>query len=103
MANASAPDLTVRLTPNLILSTPVLAEAGTFGYGEEIAGLADCSSLGAVITPTVTVAERLGHPMPRTAEASAGLLHALGLPNPGLSFFVADRLPELSALACLVV
>src|SRR5258708_666982 len=95
--------LAARLTPNLTLPTPVLAAAGTFGYGEEIADLADCGSLGALITPTVTVEARLGHPMPRTAEAPARLLHALGLPNPGLTVFLAERLPRLLALSCPVI
>jgi dihydroorotate dehydrogenase (NAD+) catalytic subunit len=95
--------LTARLTPNFTLPNPVLAASGTFGYGEEIADLADCGTLGALITPTVTREPRLGHAPPRTAEAAAGLLHALGLPNPGLSAFLAERLPRLSALPCPII
>src|SRR5262245_49752464 len=95
--------LITRLTSNLMLPTPVLAASGTFGYGEEIADLADCAALGALITPTLTAKARPGLRMPRTAETAAGLLHALGLPNPGLSAFLSGQLPRLSALPCPVI
>jgi dihydroorotate dehydrogenase (NAD+) catalytic subunit len=103
-AKASAsPDLTTALHPGLTLSCPFVAASGTFGYGEEVADLADPGSLGALITPTLTIAARPGNPMPRTAEASAGLLHAVGLPNPGLKAFLSERLPRLRALSCPVI
>jgi len=38
---------------------------------------------------------RPGNPMPRTVEVSAGMLHALGLPNPGLTGFISETLPTL--------
>jgi dihydroorotate dehydrogenase (NAD+) catalytic subunit len=101
--NAASPDLTTALHPDLTLSCPIVAASGTFGYGEEIADMADPASLGALITPTLTVDARPGNPMPRTAEASAGLLHAVGLPNPGLKAFLSERLPRLRALSCPVI
>lgn len=97
------PDLTTHLGPNLTLATPVIAASGTFGYGEEIADLADCGSLSALITPTLTLQPRRGNAMPRTAEASAGLLHATGLPNPGLEAFIGAYLPGLRALPCPLI
>lgn len=97
------PDLTPPLGPKLALRVPVLAASGTFGYGEEIADLADCGALGALITPTVTSEACSGNLMPRTMETPAGLLHALGTPNPGLKMFLADRLPRLNALPCPVI
>jgi dihydroorotate dehydrogenase (NAD+) catalytic subunit len=103
LPDPASPDLTARLGPNLTLSGPVLAASGTFGYGEEIADLADCGSLGALITPTLTLQARRGNPIPRTAEASAGLLHAIGLPNPGLEAFLTTHLPRLCALPCPVI
>ncbi len=101
--NRVLPDLTTRLAANLTLASPILAAAGTFGYGVEAAELADCRRLGALITPTLTLEARPGNPMPRTAEAHAGLLHALGLPNPGLRAFLTERLPGLRALPCPVI
>ncbi len=87
----------------LILSAPFLASAGTFGSGKELADLADYSALGAVTTPTLTVAPRSGSPMPRTADVTAGLLHATGLPNPGLEMFLETKLSALRALPCPVI
>lgn len=96
-------DLTTRLSPSLILPSPILAASGSFGYGEESADLADCRTLGALITPTLTHSPRTGNPMPRTVETAAGLLHSLGLPNPGLQAFLAHRMPALRALPCPVI
>ncbi len=88
-------DLTTRLTATLTLPSPVLAAAGAFGYGTEVGDLTEGAGMGALITPTLTLAPRPGNPMPRTAEATAGLIHALGLPNPGLETFLRERLPLL--------
>jgi dihydroorotate dehydrogenase (NAD+) catalytic subunit len=101
--SAVVPELTASLSANLTLPTPIVAAAGTFGYGTEIADMADCRALGALITPTLTLNARLGNPPLRTAEASAGLIHAIGLPNPGLKVFLKDYLPGLSALPCPVI
>lgn len=94
----AVPDMRVSLGNKLALPGPVLAASGGFGYGDEIRDLADTASLGGLITPTITVLPRAGNPMPRTAEVSAGLLHSLGWPNPGLTCFLSDRLPALASL-----
>jgi dihydroorotate dehydrogenase (NAD+) catalytic subunit len=75
--------------------TPVLAASGTFGYGQEVLDLADGTDLGGLMTPTLTVHPKAGNPMPRTVEAHSGMLHALGLPNPGLESFVREIAPAL--------
>jgi dihydroorotate dehydrogenase (NAD+) catalytic subunit len=93
-------ELTTQIGPRLTLPTPVLAAAGAFGYGSELTDLANPARLGALITPTLTLQPHAGNPMPRTAEATAGLLHAAGLPNPGLEGFVAAILPGLRTLGC---
>lgn len=41
--------------------------------------------------------------MPRTAEASAGFLHANGLPNAGLEVFLKTHLPALVQLGCPLI
>ncbi len=101
--DSTPPDLTTCLGPKFTLPHPVLTASGAFGYGDELAGLSDPAQLGALITPTLTLQARLGNPVPRSAEASAGLLHAAGLPNPGLEEFLTARLPGLRALPCPVI
>ncbi len=96
-------EMTTTVTERLILRSPVLAAAGTFGYGTEVDDLAECGQFGALITPTLTFGQRSGNPMPRTAEATAGLLHSLGLPNPGLEVFAREYVPKLRSLSCPVV
>lgn len=88
---------------SLMLSTPIIASAGTLGNGNELADLVDYSTLGALTTPTITVTPRTGSPMPRTADVTAGLLHATGLPNPGLETFLEQNLPVLRMLPCPVI
>jgi dihydroorotate dehydrogenase (NAD+) catalytic subunit len=88
-------EMTTKLTSALVLRSPVLAASGTFGYGTEVRDLSDSKELGALITPTLTVNARTGNPMPRTVEAHSGMLHALGLPNPGLESFVREIAPSL--------
>src|SRR5205807_2592071 len=96
-STGSPPDLSVSLCKGLEFRTPVIAASGGLGYGEEVADLADVAALGGLITPTLSLAPRAGNPMPRTAETTAGLLHSLGWPNPGLARFLSDRLPGLLA------
>lgn len=101
--NLSPPSLTTLLGTALTLPTPVVAASGTLGFGEEVAEMVDWSRVGAIITPTLTLHPRPGNPMPRTAETSAGLLHALGLPNPGIDAFLTTSLPRMRALPCPVI
>ena len=97
------PELRVALGSRLTLATPVMAASGGFGYGDEVCDLADTAVLGALITPTITMSPRAGNPMPRTAETSAGLLHSLGWPNPGLTCFLSELLPRMQTLPCHVL
>ncbi|WP_269148099.1 hypothetical protein [Chthonomonas calidirosea] len=81
----------------------VLAASGSLGWGDTLEGLVEAHRLGGFITPTLTLPPREGNPMPRTAEASAGFLHANGLPNPGLERFLDEHLPRLRALGCPLI
>ena len=96
-------DLSIRLTPTCTLSSPVLIASGSLGFADTIEGAVDLEGAGAFITPTLTLLSRQGNPMPRTVEVSAGLIHANGLPNPGLSAFVQEDLPRLLSLPCPLI
>lgn len=79
----------------LRLASPVLAAAGCFGTGRELAGLADLHKLGAIVTRSVTLRPSKGSPGPRMAETPSGLLSSVGYQNPGVEAFLADELPRL--------
>ena len=88
------PDLRVTLG-SLTLANPILAAAGTFGYGVEFSRAVRLERLGALITKTLTLEARAGHPPPRVVETPAGMLNAVGLQNIGLDAFLREKLPEL--------
>lgn len=83
---------------------PVMVASGTFGYAEEFADLIDLDALGAIVTKSITLKERPGHPPPRTCETPAGMLNAIGLANVGVDRFIDEKLPYLKKLktACIV-
>ena len=77
------------------LDNPVIPASGTFGYGYEFAELYDINCLGAFSFKGTTRAPRFGNPTPRIAEASAGMLNAVGLQNPGVEKVISEELPKL--------
>ena len=82
----------------LTLRSPVLVAAGCGGTGRELLpylGADGLAALGGFVTRTITLDPRPGGPAPRVVETPAGLLHATGLPNPGLEPFLATELPWL--------
>ncbi len=87
-----------RLSVNLCgieLDNPVIPASGTFGYGYEFAELYDINILGTFSFKGTTLAPRYGNPTPRIAEASAGMLNAVGLQNPGVDAVISEELPKL--------
>jgi dihydroorotate dehydrogenase (NAD+) catalytic subunit len=85
--------LAVDLGRGLELETPILAAAGTFGYGAEYAELVDLDRGGAVVTRSVTRKPRTGNAPPRIAETPGGLLNGIGIQNPGIDA-VLERYEE---------
>jgi dihydroorotate dehydrogenase (NAD+) catalytic subunit len=83
-------ELEVDLGRGLVLRNPVIAAAGPFGYGAEVADLVDLERLGGLVTRGTTLKPRGGHPGPRLAELPAALLVGVGLQNPGVDM-VLDR------------
>ena len=86
------PDLSVSLC-GIELSNPVIPASGTFGYGREFAELYDIDILGTFSFKGTTLRPRLGNPLPRIAEAPAGMLNAVGLQNPGVDRVISEELP----------
>lgn len=79
----------------LTFANPVLCASGTFGYGQEFAGLCELSRLGGLVTKGISLEPRPGNPPPRICETAAGMLNAIGLENVGLAAFVRDKVPFL--------
>jgi dihydroorotate dehydrogenase (NAD+) catalytic subunit len=95
-------DLTARVGP-LTLKNPLIAASGCFGYGVEYADVVDLSTLGAIVSKGLFLAEREGHPAPRIVETPAGMLNAIGLQGIGVHRFIAEKLPELRARGATVI
>ncbi len=74
---------------------PIMTASGCCGYGEELAAVFPLSRLGALVTKSITLHPRLGHPPPRTAETASGMLNAIGLANVGVDRFIAEKIPFL--------
>ncbi len=55
-------------------------------------------SLDAFVTKTVTPLPRRGNEPVRIAETDAGMLNSIGLENPGMDAFLAEKLPALAEL-----
>jgi len=88
-------DLSVRLC-GIELDNPVIPASGTFGYGYEFAELYDINCLGTFSFKGTTLEARAGNPLPRIAEANAGMLNAVGLQNPGVDRVIREELPRLA-------
>jgi len=75
---------------------PVLLASGTAGFGREVSRVIDLEALGGIVTKAVTPEARRGHPAPRVAEFTGGMLNAVGLANPGLAAVREHELPLLA-------
>jgi len=90
---AKPPRFSVTLA-GIHLRTPLVAASGIWGYGEEQVRSPQLRHLGAFVLKTTTLRPRAGNPPgARTVETPAGLVNSIGLENPGLEAFVAQKLP----------
>ncbi len=95
-------DLRVELA-GLRLKNPVLAAAGTFGYGVEFAEQVDLNRLGGLVTKGLSAQPMEGSPPPRLCETPAGMLNAVGLQNVGVRSFIQEKLPALRRFDTVVL
>lgn len=77
------------------MATPILAASGPFACGHQYRELVDFEALGGLIVKGVSLEPWPGNPPPRLVETPSGMLNAIGLQNPGLSYFIANDLPLL--------
>ena len=88
---------------SLSLAGPVMTAAGCTGDCVRFARSGWLDGIGAAVTHSLTVHSRRGWPQPRVVEASAGVLYASGLPNPGLNATLRSTAAAWSTLAVPVI
>lgn len=79
----------------LKFKNPVIAAAGTFGYGVEFEDIVALDKLGGFVVKGLSREPMAGNPPPRLFETAAGMLNAIGLQNIGATAFVQEKLPLL--------
>ena len=85
------------------MKSPLLTASGTFGYGNDLIDLIDITKIGAIVTKTITLEERLGNPQPRIAEVASGMLNTIGLQNIGIKKFTETKLDEILKLKVPII
>src|SRR3954449_10118840 len=96
------PDLSVSFA-GITFKNPVIAAAGTFGYGIEFEDIVTLEKLGGFVTKGLSREPMVGNPPPRLFETAAGMLNAIGLQNIGARAFIEEKLPHLVAKKNVVV
>lgn len=87
----------------LLLNNPVLVASGTFGYGDDCAGLTDVNQLGGIVTKSLSLKPRDGNSPVRIVETASGMLNSIGLANIGVKKFIEEKLPFLRALSTRII
>src|SRR3981081_1829231 len=101
-ATSRKPDLSVSFA-GISFKNPVIAAAGTFGYGIEFEDIVTLEKLGGFVTKGLSREPMVGNPPPRLFETAAGMLNAIGLQKLGARSFIEEKLPKLAAKKNVVV
>ena len=98
-APAPETDLALSVTlAGITFPTPILSAPGPLEFGRQVQAVYDLRAFGGLVTKSVTLEPRPGHPAPDVVETAAGWLNAIGLRNPGLAGFIMHDLPFLRTL-----
>ena len=101
-ATSRKPDLSVSFA-GITFKNPVIATAGTFGYGIEFEDIVTLEKLGGFVTKGLSREPMVGNPPPRLFETAAGMLNAIGLQNIGARAFIDEKLPKLAQKKNVIV
>jgi dihydroorotate dehydrogenase (NAD+) catalytic subunit len=82
-------DLGVRLG-NTILTSPLVAAAGTVGSVVDFVDTIDFSFYGAAVAKSVSLEPWEGRSAPRLAHSGSGMLNGIGIQNPGIESWLHD-------------
>jgi len=83
---------------NVTFKNPVTVASGTFGHAERYYSLEEVKRLGAIVPKTVTLQAQVGNPPVRIFETPSGMINAIGIENPGIDVFLAQKLPALKKI-----
>ncbi|MBN8597511.1 MAG: dihydroorotate dehydrogenase [Planctomycetes bacterium] len=89
--------LTLQLA-GMTLGSPLILAAGTSGYLDELADVAELSAaggVGAIVTKSITREPREGNATWRIIEHRTGMMNAIGLANVGLEKFKSEIVPRI--------
>lgn len=80
--------------PGLNLKNPIMNSSGAVYFGlEDMYGI---EKTGALVTKTITMAQRAGNPQPWVINITSGVMNSVGLANPGVEDVMADFLPKIA-------
>ncbi len=71
----------------LALASPTMLASGILGYSAESLNRVARAGAGSVVSKSIGVEPRFGYPNPTVVQAEAGLINAVGLPNPGIDLY----------------
>jgi len=74
----------------LELQNPTILASGILGFSAESLNRVAKGGAGAVVSKSIGVEPRAGYPNPTIVQAEAGLINAMGLPNPGIDVYIDE-------------
>ena len=74
----------------LTLANPTILASGILGYSAESLARVAKGGAGAVVTKSVGLEPRVGYSNPTVVQVEAGLINAMGLPNPGIDVYAQE-------------
>lgn len=85
------------------LNNFLMTASGTAGHGAELAGYGDLSTIGAVVTKSLSAFSWQGNPAPRVAPAGESMINAVGLAGPGVATWSGTGLRDLQSAGATIV
>jgi dihydroorotate dehydrogenase (NAD+) catalytic subunit len=74
----------------LELQNPTILASGVLGYSAESLNRVAKGGAGAVVSKSIGVEPSVGYANPTVVQAEAGLINAMGLPNPGIDLYAEE-------------
>jgi dihydroorotate dehydrogenase (NAD+) catalytic subunit len=74
----------------LELPNPTILASGVLGFSAESFSRVAKGGAGAVVSKSIGVEPRVGYANPTVVQAEAGLINAMGLPNPGIDEYIGE-------------